>query len=115
MKKLSMGIAAALATAALSLTAVPAMAATPPAYVGQIMIFAGNFCPSGWLATNGAVVPISSYQTLYELIGTTYGGDGASTFGLPKITVPKTARNGTLAPVKLSECIAYLGIFPSQN
>jgi len=54
-------------------------------YVGEIRIFAGNFAPAGWNFCNGAVLPISDYETLFNLIGTTYGGDGQSTFALPNL------------------------------
>lgn len=54
-------------------------------YVGEIRIFAGNFAPAGWMVCNGALVPISEYDTLFNLIGTTYGGDGQSTFALPDL------------------------------
>ena len=52
-------------------------------YVGEIRIFAGNFAPAGWMFCEGQLLPISENQTLFNLIGTTYGGDGASTFALP--------------------------------
>ncbi len=52
-------------------------------YVGEIRIFAGNFAPAGWMLCHGQLLPISEYETLFQLIGTTYGGDGQSTFGLP--------------------------------
>lgn len=52
-------------------------------YVGEIRIFAGNFAPAGWMFCEGQVLPISEYETLFNLIGTTYGGDGQSTFNLP--------------------------------
>lgn len=52
-------------------------------YVGQMMMFAGNFAPAGWMTCQGQLVPISEFETLFNLIGTTYGGDGQSTFGLP--------------------------------
>ncbi len=52
-------------------------------YVGEIRIFAGNFAPAGWMFCEGQLLPISEYETLFNLIGTTYGGDGESTFGLP--------------------------------
>ena len=51
--------------------------------IGEIRIFAGNFAPNGWAFCNGQLVPISEYETLFNLIGTTYGGDGQETFGLP--------------------------------
>jgi microcystin-dependent protein len=52
-------------------------------YVGEIRIFAGNFAPAGWMFCEGQLLPISENETLFQLIGTTYGGDGESTFALP--------------------------------
>lgn len=52
-------------------------------YVGEIRIFAGNFAPAGWMFCEGQVLPISENEVLFQLIGTTYGGDGQSTFALP--------------------------------
>ena len=52
-------------------------------YVGEIRMFAGNFAPAGWMFCEGQLLPISEYETLFNLIGTAYGGDGQSTFGLP--------------------------------
>jgi microcystin-dependent protein len=54
-------------------------------YVGEIRMFAGNFAPAGWMFCEGQLLPISEYQTLFNLIGTTYGGDGQSTFALPDL------------------------------
>jgi microcystin-dependent protein len=54
-------------------------------YVGEIRMFAGNFNPAGWAFCNGALLPISENETLFQLIGTTYGGDGESTFALPDL------------------------------
>jgi microcystin-dependent protein len=54
-------------------------------YVGEIRIFAGNFAPACWMFCEGQLLPISEYDTLFNLIGTTYGGDGQSTFGLPDL------------------------------
>ena len=48
-------------------------------------MFAGNFAPAGWAFCNGALLPISENETLFNLIGTTYGGDGQSTFALPDL------------------------------
>ena len=48
-------------------------------------MFAGNFAPSGWLFCDGSVLPIAENEALFTLIGTTYGGDGASTFALPDL------------------------------
>jgi microcystin-dependent protein len=54
-------------------------------YVGEIRIFAGNFAPSGWAFCDGQLMAISENETLFQLIGTTYGGDGQSTFALPDL------------------------------
>lgn len=52
-------------------------------YVGEIRMFAGNFAPAGWMFCEGQLLPISENETLFQLVGTTYGGDGQSTFALP--------------------------------
>ena len=49
-------------------------------YVGEIRMFAGNFAPAGWMFCSGQLLPISENETLFNLIGTTYGGDGKSNF-----------------------------------
>ena len=54
-------------------------------YVGEIRMFAGNFAPAGWAFCEGQLLPISENETLFQLIGTTYGGDGQETFGLPDL------------------------------
>src|SRR5215471_18302794 len=54
-------------------------------FVGEIRMFAGNFAPAGWSFCNGALVPIDQNPTLFQLIGTTYGGDGQNTFALPNL------------------------------
>lgn len=54
-------------------------------FVGQIIAVGFNFPPVGWLACNGQLVSISEYTVLFQLIGTTYGGDGHSTFALPDL------------------------------
>ena len=54
-------------------------------YVGEIRMFAGNFAPAGWMFCEGQLLPISENETLFYLIGTTYGGDGESTFALPDL------------------------------
>ena len=65
-------------------------------YVGEIRIFAGNFNPNGWMFCEGQLLPISEYETLFNLIGTTYGGDGESTFALPDLRgrLPMHVGNG---------------------
>ena len=67
-------------------------------YVGEIRMFAGNFAPSGWMFCEGQLLPISENETLFQLIGTTYGGDGQSTFALPDLRgrLPVHAGNGLI-------------------
>src|SRR6476646_10936195 len=54
-------------------------------YVGEIRMFAGNFAPAGWMFCDGQLLPISENETLFNLIGTTYVGDGQETFALPNL------------------------------
>jgi microcystin-dependent protein len=54
-------------------------------YVGEIRMFGGNFAPAGWQFCDGSLLPISEFDTLFNLIGTTYGGDGQSTFAVPDL------------------------------
>src|ERR671926_1539587 len=65
-------------------------------YVGEIRMFAGNFAPAGWLFCEGQQLAISENETLFQLIGTTYGGDGESTFNLPDLRgrIPLHQGNG---------------------
>lgn len=53
------------------------------AYLGEIKLFAGNFAPKGWAKCEGQLLPINQNQALFSLLGTTYGGDGTTTFALP--------------------------------
>ncbi|MCE3296526.1 MAG: phage tail protein [Crocinitomicaceae bacterium] len=75
-------------------------------YIGIVKAFAGNFAPLGWLMCDGSLLPISQYDTLYSLLGTTYGGDGIETFALPdlrsRVTVGASF-SGPLGPVALGE------------
>jgi microcystin-dependent protein len=54
-------------------------------FVGQIMIFSGNYAPVGWAICEGQLLPIPEYTELFQLIGTSYGGDGVETFALPDL------------------------------
>jgi microcystin-dependent protein len=65
-------------------------------YVGEVRIFAGSFAPAGWHFCDGAPMPISENDVLFNLIGTTYGGDGQETFNLPNLgsRVPMHQGNG---------------------
>ena len=64
-------------------------------YVGEIRMFGGNFAPAGWMFCEGQLLPISENETLFNLIGTTYGGDGQSTFALPDLRGRLPIHQGT--------------------
>ncbi len=74
----SCAAAATLCTGALAPTQ-----ASADAMMGEVMLFAGTFCPRGWLSLEGQTLPIGSNQALFSILGTTYGGDGRSTFAVP--------------------------------
>lgn len=67
-------------------------------YVGEVRMFAGNFAPAGWMFCEGQLLPIWENETLFQLIGTTYGGDGENTFALPDMRgrVPVHQGNGLI-------------------
>lgn len=65
-------------------------------FVGEIRIFAGDFAPSGWAFCDGSVQQIAGNEPLYTLIGTTYGGDGVSTFALPDLRGRSPLHAGTV-------------------
>jgi microcystin-dependent protein len=88
----------------------PAVAQSATAYVGQIGIFAFNFCPAGWSTAQGQIMQISQYQALFSLLGTTYGGDGQTTFALPQWGPIYSANGGTM-----TVCISLFGVFPSRS
>ena len=62
----------------------PVAEASEP-FLGQVQMVGFNFCPRGWSTTDGQLLPISQNQALFSLLGTTYGGDGETTFGLPEL------------------------------
>ena len=64
-------------------------------FIGQITMFAGTFAIAGWAFCNGQLVPIDQNPTLFNLIGTTYGGDGVSTFALPNLQSRVAIHQGT--------------------
>ena len=69
-------------------------------YIGEIRIFAGNFAPAGWLFCEGQLLPIAENEALFQLIGTTFGGDGQENFALPDLRgrVPVHQGNGLAYP-----------------
>lgn len=64
-------------------------------FIGTILMFAGNFAPRGWALCNGQLLAISSHSALFSILGTTYGGDGVSTFGLPELRGRVAIHEGT--------------------
>ena len=73
--------------------------------IGEVKYFAGNFAPRCWAFCNGAMLSIASNTALFSILGTTYGGDGRTTFALPKIE----DLNGCKA------IIAIEGVYPSRS
>ena len=64
-------------------------------FLGQIVLFAGNFAPRGWALCEGQLLAINQYQALFSLYGTTYGGDGRTTFALPDLRGRAPVSEGT--------------------
>lgn len=87
-------------------------------YLGEIRMFAGSFPPNGWAFCNGQLMPISENDTLFNLIGTTYGGDGQETFGMPNLQgrVPMHQGAGPgLSSYQLGETGGVEGVTLSNN
>lgn len=100
--------AMAVFAAASTLGAAPAQA--QDRYLAEVFVFAGNFCPRGTLPADGRLLPISQNSALFSLLGTMYGGDGRTTFALPKLDGMED-KDGRA--VKF--CIVTQGIFPSRS
>jgi len=79
-----LGVLAALAIVGTILLPQVAQAQVEP-FIGQLILVPYNFCPQGWLAPEGQLLPINQYTALFSLIGTLYGGDGERTFALPDL------------------------------
>jgi microcystin-dependent protein len=75
-------------------------------FIGQVNIFAFGFAPENWLPCDGRILSTVKYQMLFSLIGTTYGGDGASNFALPKLS--------PLGPKGPGYYIRTGGVFPEK-
>lgn len=71
-------------------------------YIGEIRMFAGDFAPNGWLFCDGSLLSISDYDTLFNLIGTTYGGDGQTTFAIPDLASRVPVHTGSGYPLSQS-------------
>lgn len=79
-------------------------------YIGQICLFPWDWAPRGWARCNGEVLSIAEYTALFALIGTEFGGDGKTTFALPKMPAIKTADGGDVGYF-----INLEGVFPQRN
>jgi microcystin-dependent protein len=74
-------------------------------FVGQIQTLPYTFAPQGWAPCDGRTLPIMQHQALFSLLGTTFGGDGKTTFALPKLAGPASG---------VGYFIALEGIYPSR-
>jgi microcystin-dependent protein len=74
--------------------------------LGQLLLIPFNFVPKGWMACDGRTLPINQYQALFSLLGTNFGGDGRTTFGLPNLKGPSA---------NLQYAIAVTGVYPSRD
>jgi microcystin-dependent protein len=75
-------------------------------YLGETRSFAFDFAPTGWAPCQGQLLSIAQFATLFQLIGTTYGGDGETTFALP------SAKGPVSGGVALTQCISLFGLYP---
>jgi tail collar domain len=111
---LSRTLTASMLAAGVTLGAPRADAAVDP-FIGEIMFVGFQFCPNGWLPADGRTMNISANTALFSLLGTTYGGDGKTTFELPDL------RGQIVDPGKgpdrkrrIVACMAVEGVYPSR-
>ena len=81
-------------------------------YLAQIILFAGNFAPRGWMPCNGQLLQISQNTALFSLLGTNFGGDGQTTFALPNLPPPAGAAGDPSLPRYM---ICVQGVYPSRD
>ncbi|MDX2382164.1 MAG: tail fiber protein [Acidimicrobiia bacterium] len=79
-------------------------------YIGQINLFPWKWAPRGWAKCDGSLLSINDHQALFSLLGTTYGGDGRTNFGLPDMRGKKTV-NGE----RVNYYVSLQGVYPSRN
>jgi microcystin-dependent protein len=87
-------------------------------YIGQIVLFGGNFAPKGWMFCAGQILPIAQNSALFAILGTTYGGNGTSTFALPDLRsrVPVGVGQGTgLSPYTLGQAAGAENVVLTVN
>ncbi len=100
-----------------TMVAAPAPATAQEPFIGEVVMFAGNFAPRGWAFCEGQLLPISNYQALFSILGTTYGGDGRTTFALPDLRgrVPLQPGNGPgLSSYRLGQKGGFEGVRLTQ-
>jgi len=83
-------------------------------YIGEIRMFGGNFAPVGWLLCQGQLLSISDYDTLFNLIGTTYGGDGVNTFALPNLQSRIPLHQGSSYPLAMMGGVEQVSLTSNQ-
>lgn len=108
----------ALSAGFLTATTTPAAACSDSPYMGSVCFMGGNFCPYGYVAANGALLPIQQNQALYSIIGTYYGGDGKTNFALPDMRGRGPVGWGTgvgLAAVAPGQMVGQESVMLSQT
>jgi microcystin-dependent protein len=78
-------VATAMLAGALSIVGIN-LASAQEMYLGEVRLFAYNWCPVGWMQAAGQILPISQYTALFSLLGTSFGGNGTTNFGLPNLS-----------------------------
>lgn len=109
LKRIKAALFGALAVTAAMVHSPPALAGTD-AYLGEIFVVGSNFCPRSSMEAKGQILKISENSALFSLLGTTYGGDGRTTFALPNML-----NEGQDKFANIRFCIVVQGIFPSRN
>lgn len=84
-------------------------------FIGEVVLFAGNFAPRGWAFCEGQVLQISDNTALFSILGTSYGGDGRTTYALPNLENIKPKGQNIGSKVELHYIIALRGVFPSRS
>jgi microcystin-dependent protein len=80
--------------------------------IGEIKLFAGNFAPRNWMFCDGQTLEIATHVALFSILGTNYGGDGNTTFQLPKLA-PLKESDGGETPIRYIIC--NVGYYPDRN
>lgn len=79
-------------------------------FLGEIRLFAGNYAPTGWALCQGQLLQINEWTALFSIVGTTYGGDGTSTFAVPDLR-----KSVQTFPDGITPIICLQGVYPSRS